>query len=68
MALATAPALAAAETIAGVGVGDSLMAGFQLGPGDAFPDRLQAALQAEGHDVTIAGAGVSGDTTSGGLA
>ncbi|WP_274627189.1 arylesterase [Arvimicrobium flavum] len=50
-----------------VGFGDSLMAGYQLGPGEGFPDRLQAALRAKGHDVEVAGAGVSGDTTSGGL-
>jgi acyl-CoA thioesterase-1 len=58
----------AGETLSGVGFGDSLMAGYQLGPGEAFPDRLQAALRAEGHDVTIANAGVSGDTTADGLA
>ena len=33
----------------------------------AFPEKLQAALTAKGHDVVIANAGVSGDTTSGGL-
>ncbi|WP_193174430.1 arylesterase [Oricola nitratireducens] len=58
----------AGETLSGVGFGDSLMAGYQLGPGEAFPDRLQAALRSEGHDVTIANAGVSGDTTADGLA
>jgi acyl-CoA thioesterase-1 len=52
----------------GVGLGDSLMAGFQLPPGDAFPVRLEAALREAGYDVTIANAGVSGDTTSAGLA
>ena len=51
-----------------VGFGDSLMAGYQLPPEDAFPARLEKALRAKGHDVTIANAGVSGDTTSGGLA
>ncbi|MBZ9796985.1 arylesterase [Mesorhizobium sp. ES1-4] len=51
-----------------VGFGDSLMAGFGLGPGEGFTDKLQAALRARGHDVTVANAGVSGDTTSGGLA
>ncbi len=57
-----------ARTINLVGFGDSLMAGYQLPPGDGFPEKLQAALKAKGVDVTIANAGVSGDTTSGGLA
>lgn len=51
-----------------VGFGDSLMAGFGLNAGESFPEKLQAALVAKGHDVVIANAGVSGDTTSGGLA
>lgn len=51
-----------------VGFGDSLMAGYQLPANDAFPVRLEAALREKGHDVEIANAGVSGDTTSGGLA
>lgn len=59
---------AAAEPYRIVGLGDSLMAGYQLGPGEGFPDRLQAALKAKGHDVEVVGAGVSGDTSSGGLA
>ncbi|MHA6642460.1 arylesterase [Mesorhizobium sp. A623] len=61
----TCPAFANPVKI--VGFGDSLMAGYGLGPGEGFTDRLQAALRATGHDVTVANAGVSGDTTSGGL-
>ncbi|TBZ98745.1 MULTISPECIES: arylesterase [Rhizobium] len=61
-------AAADARTINLVGFGDSLMAGYQLSPGDGFPEKLQAALKAKGLDVTIANAGVSGDTTTGGLA
>lgn len=57
-----------ARTINLVGFGDSLMAGYQLPPGDGFPEKLQAALKAKGLDVTIANAGVSGDTTTAGLA
>ncbi|NKL57439.1 arylesterase [Rhizobium leguminosarum] len=57
-----------ARTINLVGFGDSLMAGYQLPPGDGFSEKLQAALKAKGLDVTIANAGVSGDTTTGGLA
>lgn len=59
---------AMAETVKGVGFGDSLMAGFQLPAGAGFPAQLEAALRAEGFDIEIADAGVSGDTTSGGLA
>jgi acyl-CoA thioesterase-1 len=61
----TAPALA--ETFRIVGFGDSLMAGYNLGPDEGFPQKLEAALRARGHDVSVANAGVSGDTTSGGL-
>ncbi|MFJ6326479.1 MULTISPECIES: arylesterase [unclassified Rhizobium] len=58
---------AEARTIQLVGFGDSLMAGYQLPPGDGFPAKLEAALKAKGLDMTVADAGVSGDTTSGGL-
>jgi acyl-CoA thioesterase-1 len=58
---------ASAEPVTIVGFGDSLMAGYDLAPGEGFTDQLQAALRADGHDVTIDYAGVSGDTTSGGL-
>ncbi|MQX49051.1 arylesterase [Sinorhizobium medicae] len=61
-------AAARAEPVSLVGFGDSLMAGYQLPPEDAFPTRLEKALKGKGIDVTIASAGVSGDTTSGGLA
>lgn len=56
-----------AETLQIVGFGDSLMAGYQLDAAYAFPVRLEAALQERGHDVVIANAGVSGDTSSAGL-
>ncbi|WP_299869463.1 arylesterase [uncultured Hoeflea sp.] len=51
-----------------IGLGDSLMAGYGLDGADGFPARLQAALEERGHAVEIIDAGVSGDTTSGGLA
>ena len=60
--------LARAEPVKLVGFGDSLMAGYQLPASDAFPVKLEAALKAKGYDVEIANAGVSGDTSSGGLA
>ena len=64
--LATAAA-AKAEPYRIVGFGDSLMAGYGLDAGQSFPERLEKALREKGHDVVIAKAGVSGDTTSGGL-
>lgn len=48
--------------------GDSLTAGYGLDPGAAVPDRLETMLRENGYNVTIINAGVSGDTTSGGLA
>jgi acyl-CoA thioesterase-1 len=65
--LCTTISMARAEPFKIVGFGDSLMAGYGLGPGQGFTDRLQAALQARGRDVIVANAGVSGDTSSGGL-
>lgn len=59
---------ARADAVQIVGFGDSLMAGFGLGPGEGFTEQLQDALRAKGHDVAVANAGVSGDTSSGGLA
>ena len=49
-------------------LGDSLSAGYDLPPGASFPEKLAAALEADGVEAEIVGAGVSGDTTSGGLA
>ena len=48
-------------------LGDSLVAGFQLKASDAFPAQLERALKARGHAVEVINAGVSGDTTAGGL-
>jgi acyl-CoA thioesterase-1 len=48
--------------------GDSLTAGFGVAPAEAFPVRLAARLAADGYEVEVDNAGVSGDTTSGGLA
>lgn len=51
-----------------VAFGDSLTAGYMLGPDEGFVPQLQKALQAKGHaDVEVRNAGVSGDTTAGGL-
>lgn len=51
-----------------VAFGDSLTAGFGLPASEAFPVRLQKALSAKGIAVDILNAGVSGDTTTAGLA
>ena len=56
-----------AEPLKIVAFGDSLMAGYGLNPGESFPEKLEKALRARGHDVVIGNAGVSGDTTSSGL-
>ena len=49
-------------------LGDSLTAGYGLASRDALPARLEAALRARGLDARVIDAGVSGDTTAGGLA
>jgi acyl-CoA thioesterase I len=51
-----------------VALGDSLTAGLGLPASESFPAKLEAALKARGHDVTIVNAGVSGDTAGDGLA
>ncbi len=61
-----APALAGQGTSV-VALGDSLFAGYGLGPGQSYPARLETALRARGFNVRIMNAGVSGDTTAGGL-
>lgn len=66
--VAALPATAqTARPVTIVALGDSLTAGYQLPPADAFPVKLQAALRAKGIAVTVENAGVSGDTSSGGL-
>lgn len=62
--LATSPL--SAQTLRILAFGDSLTAGLGLDPGEAFPARLEAALEARGHDIVIVNAGVSGDTSSAG--
>ena len=68
LAVLVTTAMARAEPYKIVGFGDSLMAGYGLDAGQSFPEKLEKALRDKGHDVVIAKAGVSGDTTSGGLA
>lgn len=61
----TAPA--AAEPVTVVALGDSLTAGYGLPQGQGFVPQLQAWLDAQGIEAEIVNAGVSGDTTAGGL-
>ena len=48
-------------------LGDSLFAGYGVKRDESYPARLEAALRARGVNARIANAGVSGDTTAGGL-
>ena len=48
--------------------GDSLTAGYGLSEADGFTAQLAAAFQKMGRQVQVINGGVSGDTTSGGLA
>lgn len=48
-------------------LGDSLAAGYGVRAGEAWPDRLQTRIQTAGLPFTVINAGVSGDTTAGGL-
>ena len=61
-------AWAAAEPLRIVAFGDSLTSGYGLPADQSFPAQLERALKARGHNVEIANAGVSGDTTAAGLA
>ena len=66
---AAAPARADETPLTIVALGDSLTAGYLLGPDEGFPEVLERALHEAGHEnVKVANAGVSGDTTTGGLA
>lgn len=60
-------AAADAKPLTLVAVGDSLTAGYGLPGSAAFPSVLERELKKRGHNVSVANAGVSGDTTAGGL-
>jgi len=69
---ATAPDTAAAPAIPAdaplvVFLGDSISAGLHLSASEAFPAVLQRELAAAGHPFRLVNAGVSGDTSAGGL-
>jgi acyl-CoA thioesterase-1 len=63
----SATAAQAADKIV-LAFGDSLMAGYQLGPNEGFVPQLQAALIKSGTSAIVHNAGVSGDTSAQGRA
>ncbi|MFN4193069.1 MAG: arylesterase [Tabrizicola sp.] len=61
--------VAVAEPVTVVALGDSLTAGYGLADASqGLVPQLEAWLKARGHEVVVQNAGVSGDTTAGGLA
>jgi len=48
-------------------LGDSLAAGYGLDPNEAYPALLQKKIKEAGWNFIVVNAGVSGDTTAGGL-
>jgi acyl-CoA thioesterase-1 len=64
----SAPAAAPSKSVPKiVAFGDSLTAGYGLPLSDSYPAMLQKRLQAEGYTYEVVNAGVSGDTTDGGV-
>jgi len=66
--LLLAAGAASAEKVHILALGDSLTQGYGLLEQEGFVPQLRAWLDERGHDVRIVNAGVSGDTTAGGLA
>lgn len=62
------PAQALSAPVKLLALGDSLTAGYGLPEPQGFASQLQKALAAKGYAVTVVNAGVSGDTSAGGLA
>jgi acyl-CoA thioesterase-1 len=67
VALFAAPAQAA-EPVRVLALGDSLTAGYGLSEADGFTMQLERGLRTKGYEAQVINAGVSGDTTAGGLA
>ncbi len=61
------PGFVLAEGLTIAALGDSLTQGYGLTAEDGFVPRLEVWLRDQGQDVTLINAGVSGDTTAGGL-
>lgn len=68
LGVATAPIAAPAETPRLLLLGDSLIAGFGLPTEDGFVAELRRSLESANVEAELLDAGVSGDTTAGGLA
>ena len=67
LALIFCTSAVAAEPVEVVALGDSLTAGYGLPQGQGLVPKLQAWLDERGVDAKVVNAGVSGDTTRGGL-
>ena len=65
--LVVSTSVATAEPLRIAALGDSLTQGFGLMEQDGFVPQLQSWLTDNGVDATVVNAGVSGDTTQGGL-
>jgi acyl-CoA thioesterase-1 len=63
-ATAPAPSKSVPKIIA---FGDSLTAGYGLPPSESYPALLQKKIDSDGYQYQVVNAGVSGDTTAGGL-
>jgi len=50
-----------------VAFGDSLTAGLGVSPNESYPARLQEVIDEAGYEFFVENAGVSGETTAGGL-
>jgi acyl-CoA thioesterase-1 len=73
MMTGAAPAFSVGTAVAAqpfkiLALGSSLTQGYGLPPGTEFPVQLQAALKKAGIDAVVTNAGVSADTSAGGLA
>jgi acyl-CoA thioesterase-1 len=66
--LSSVAVAARAETVTIVALGDSLTQGYGLFQEDGFVPQLERWLTDQGEDAALVNAGVSGDTTAGGLA
>lgn len=62
------PGIAAADPVKIVALGDSLVHGYGLEQDQGFVPQMQRWLDRAGVDAVLVNAGVSGDTTTGGLA
>jgi acyl-CoA thioesterase-1 len=67
LGLAALPAPARAAERVVVALGDSLTAGLGVAADEAWPALVEARLRREGYPYRVVNAGVSGDTTAGGL-